>query len=172
MRRTMRGQVMGVSVKRRERIADAIQEALAEILRRVKDPRVGMVGVTGVELSPDLRHAKVRISVIGDDAARQRAMEGLERARGFIRSELGRAVRLRHVPELDFRLDESAAYSVRIAQLLRQIRAQEAATAPAGPGGGAGGAEGDREATSAGSGAGAGGADGGGEGPRGQADGR
>ena len=116
---------MGVSVKRRERVAEAVQEALAEILRRVKDPRVGMAAVTGVELSPDLRHARVRISVIGDDEARRRTMEGLERARGFIRSELGRAIRLRHVPELDFRLDDSAAYSVRIAQLLREIRAAE-----------------------------------------------
>ncbi|EKP93638.1 ribosome-binding factor A [Thermaerobacter subterraneus DSM 13965] len=124
------GQVMGVSAKRHQRVADAIQEALAEILRRVKDPRVGMAAVTGVELSPDLRHARVRISVIGDEAERQRTMEGLEHARGFIRSELGRAVRLRHVPELDFRLDDSAAYSVRIAQILREIRPSDDVSAP------------------------------------------
>ena len=124
-----------MSVKRRERVAEAIREALAEILRRVKDPRVGMAGVTSVELSPDMRHARVRISVIGDDETRRRTMEGLERARGFIRSELGRAIRLRHVPELDFRLDESAAYSVRIAQLLREIRAREGGSAGAGAGG-------------------------------------
>ncbi|HEY8552342.1 MAG TPA: 30S ribosome-binding factor RbfA [Thermaerobacter sp.] len=162
-----------MSVKRRERVADAIQEALAEILRRVKDPRVGMVGVTGVELSPDLRHAKVRISVIGDDAARRRAMEGLERARGFIRSELGRAIRLRHVPELDFRLDESAAYSVRIAQLLRQIRATESGAAPAGSPGEASGAGGEPGAAAPeGAGRGAAGADGDGDGQRGHADGR
>ena len=116
-----------MSTKRRLRVADAIQEALAEILRRVKDPRVGMAAVTAVELSPDLRHARVRISVIGDEAEQQRTMEGLERAKGFIRSELGRAVRLRHVPELDFRLDQSAAYSVRVAQLLREIRARDGA---------------------------------------------
>ncbi|HEY8394779.1 MAG TPA: 30S ribosome-binding factor RbfA [Thermaerobacter sp.] len=120
-----------MSTRRRLRVADNMQEALAEILRRVKDPRVGMASVTAVELSPDMRHARVRISVIGDEEARRRTMEGLESARGFIRSELGRVMRLRHVPELDFRLDKSAEYSVRIHQLLQALKSEQGGAAPA-----------------------------------------
>lgn len=131
-----------MSTRRRLRVADSLQEALAEILRRVKDPRVGMASVTAVELSPDMRHARVRISVIGDDEARRRTMEGLESARGFIRSELGRVMRLRHVPELDFRLDKSAEYSVRVHQLLQSLKNEPGGAGPAG--------EGDEESDAAG----------------------
>lgn len=123
-----------MSTRRRLRVADNMQEALADILRRVKDPRVGMASVTAVELSPDMRHARVRISVIGDEEDRRRTMEGLESARGFIRSELGRVMRLRHVPELDFRLDKSAEYSVRIHQLLRSLKENEQEAAGQGDG--------------------------------------
>jgi len=136
---------MAMSSRRRLRVADNMQEALAEILRRVKDPRVGMASVTAVELSPDMRHARVRISVIGDEEDRRRTMEGLESARGFIRSELGRVMRLRHVPELDFRLDKSAEYSVRIHQLLRSLKEQEAAGHGEGEGGVGEPAPGDEE---------------------------
>ena len=113
-----------MSTRRQLRLADALQQALAEILRRVKDPRVGMATVSRVELSADFRRAKVWVSVIGEEEEQRRTMEGLERAKGFIRSELGQAVRLRHVPELEFRLDQSAAYGVRISQLLRSLQGE------------------------------------------------
>lgn len=154
-----------MSTRRRLRVADSLQEALAEILRRVKDPRVGMASVTSVELSPDMRHARVRISVIGDEETRRRTMEGLERARGFIRSELARAVRLRHVPELDFRLDQSAEYSVRIHQLLRSLENANGGAAGT-PGGAAGPEEPGPDAGEAGDGA--PGAAAGGDRPRGE----
>lgn len=88
---------------RAERIAEEIRLALSEILRRkMHDPRVALASITEVDLSPDLRHARVYVSALDDPGRREEAVEGLSRAAGFVRRELGRMLRLRYLPELTF----------------------------------------------------------------------
>jgi len=93
----------------------------------VKDPRVtGLVTVTGVEVTRDLRHARVHVSILGTEAEKSETMEGLASVAGYLRAKLGRTLRLRVTPELDFRYDASIAHAARIDSLLEQIRADEA----------------------------------------------
>lgn len=109
--------------QRLQRIQEAVQQELGEILQReLRDPRIGFASVTGVEVSDDLRHARVYVSVLGDEAARGRTLEGLSRAHGFIRTELGRRLRLRTVPELSFVPDRSLERGARVSRLLARAR--------------------------------------------------
>ncbi len=107
---------------RRARVAEQILKELGEILHhRIKDPRKGWLTVTRVELSRDLLYAKVGVSVYGDEKAKRDAMDVLRRAGAFIRSELGKRLRLRQVPEIHFKLDESIEYSQRIHDILESL---------------------------------------------------
>ena len=110
--------------RRQDRVAEAIREEIATFLADgVKDPRVsGLVTVTGVELTRDLRSARVYVSVYGSDAEKQSTLEGLAAVSGRLRGQIGRALRLRVAPELAFKLDESIARAARIETLLSQIR--------------------------------------------------
>ena len=114
--------------RRPDRVAEAIREAVAMFLAEgVKDPRVtGLVTVTGVDVTRDLRHAKVHVSILGSDAERKETMEGLQSVAGHLRAKLGRTLRLRVTPELDFRYDASIAHAARIDSLLEQIRTGDA----------------------------------------------
>lgn len=104
-----------------ERLAEEIREGVAEIIGRgLKDPRVGFVTVTRVELSSDLRHARVHVGVLGSDSQRTESLGALDRATGFVRRELGRRLRLRLVPELSFRYDRGLDASDRVATLLKE----------------------------------------------------
>ena len=104
---------------RSARIADQIQRELAEVVRtELRDPRVGMVTFTGVELSRDQSHAKVFFTVLGADAAIEEALEGLQRAAGFLRSQLAHRLTTRKVPELHFAYDESVERGVRLSRLI------------------------------------------------------
>ena len=106
--------------KRSERVSDQIKEEIADILmRKIKDPRIGFVTVTDVELADDLRNAKVFVSVLG--AERSATLKGLESASEFIRSELGRRLRLKFIPELLFRYDDSAERGAHIMELLNEV---------------------------------------------------
>lgn len=108
---------------RPERLAALVQETLAEVVAtRVKDPRVGFVTITGVQVAPDGSHAHVRISVLGDEAAKQQALEGLQSARGFLRSELARQLTLRVTPDLHFTLDRGLEHAQRIEQVLADLK--------------------------------------------------
>jgi ribosome-binding factor A len=108
--------------KRCEKVAEAIHEEISSLLiKGVKDPRVGLVTVTGVKVTDDLHLATVYFSVIGDEAVRKGAEAGLNSARGFLRREIGKVLRMRYVPDLMFRYDESVEYGSRIENLLRQI---------------------------------------------------
>ncbi len=107
---------------RPERVATLVQETLAQVLAtRIKDPRVGFVTVTGVEVSPDCTHANVRISALGSEDEKQRAMEGLASARGFLRTQLAHALRLRVAPEIHFVLDRGIEHAQRIGEILDRI---------------------------------------------------
>lgn len=108
--------------RRTDRLGDLVRAELSELLLRdVKDPRVKLVSVVAVELTGDLRHAVVKVSVLGEESARLSAVEALEHARGFLRSELARRLRLRSTPELHFELDRGAEYSQRISDLLESL---------------------------------------------------
>jgi ribosome-binding factor A len=104
---------------RTQRIGDQIRAELAEILlRELRDPRVKLATISRVEVSPDLGHALVRVSVLGDEDQRLAAVAGLEHARGFLRRELAHRLSLRTTPELRFLLDRGAEHSQRIDELL------------------------------------------------------
>jgi ribosome-binding factor A len=104
------------------RVAELMQEEIADLLlRHLKDPRLALATVSRVEVSPDLRHARVYVSHVGSEAEQQAAMEGFQHAAGFIRGQLGKRLRLRYVPALEFQLDTSIAYGVRISSLLHKL---------------------------------------------------
>jgi len=107
--------------KRSSRVGDQIRMEIAEILMtKVKDPRIGFVTVTAVEVSDDLRNARVFVSVLGSDVGR--TFEGLDAARPFIRSELGRRLKLRFVPELSFREDRTAEEAEKLTKLMDEMK--------------------------------------------------
>jgi ribosome-binding factor A len=117
----------GMGTHRVERVAAQLREEISKIIiRDLKDPRIGMATISEVKLSPDLRNATVKVSVVGEDDARQSAIDGLDHAKGFIRRELGsRLSNLRFAPDLHFQLDEGVAYSVRMSKLLREVQQGE-----------------------------------------------
>ncbi|MEO7963786.1 MAG: 30S ribosome-binding factor RbfA [Gemmatimonadaceae bacterium] len=110
--------------RRPDRVAEAIREEVATFLAEgVKDPRVtGLVTVTGVDVTRDLRHARVFVSIMGDDDERSRTLEGLASVAGHLRGRIGRALRLRVAPEFEFQFDRSIASAARIETLLTQIK--------------------------------------------------
>jgi ribosome-binding factor A len=111
-----------MSSARVQRVADRIQVELAEILqRRLRDPRHGFLTVTGVEVSRDLRVAKVFVSTL-ESAALEATLATLDHAKGFIRHELGQRLTMRHTPEIIFRPDRSAEAGLRVARLLNEIK--------------------------------------------------
>jgi len=111
--------------RRTSRVEEASREVLAEVLaREVKDPRVGFVTITGVKVSPDLRHARVFVSVLGEDEEVARSMAGLESARGYMRSELGKHLRLKYLPEIEFVLEHGTEEALRLANLIREVASE------------------------------------------------
>ncbi len=115
-----------MSNNRSRRLAELLKEEISEIiLREVKDPRIGFVSLTDVEVSGDLRHAKVFVSVIGSDRERQDTMAGLEQATGFIRKLVGERITVYHTPEIIFRYDDSIEHGIHITQLIKEVRAED-----------------------------------------------
>jgi ribosome-binding factor A len=105
--------------QRLRRVADQIQRELALLLRaELKDPRVGMITLTGVEISPDLAHAKVFFTTLGDAEGLARTETGLKRAAGFLRSELSHRLKLRVTPEIRFVHDASVAHGAHLSKLI------------------------------------------------------
>ena len=114
--------VNAMSTRQRvQRVREEIKKEVSDIIREMKDPRIGFVSVVDVEVSNDLRHAKIFVSVFGDESEKKQSLAGLEAATGFIRTEIGRRIRLRHTPEILFRLDSSIERGARINQLLNEI---------------------------------------------------
>jgi len=115
-----------MTVKRSEKVAEAIHELVsALLLKGVKDPRIGFTTITGVKVSDDLHLATIYFSVIGSDEEKKSTESGLNSARGFIRRELGKSLRMRYVPDVLFRYDESVDYGQRIDTLLDELHATE-----------------------------------------------
>jgi ribosome-binding factor A len=111
---------------RANRVGEQMKKELSDIIgRKIKDPRIGFVTVTDVEVTGDLQQAKVFISVLGDEEQRENTLKGLAKAKGFIRSEIGSRIRLRKTPEIIFEWDESIDYGHRIDTLLHQVRTDD-----------------------------------------------
>ena len=106
---------------RLRRVDEAMREVLSEaVTKEIKDPRVGFVTVTAVDTASDLRHAKVYISVLGDDGKRQRSLDGLRSAHGFLQRRVADELRIKHTPTLEFLYDDSLDRGLRIEALLQQ----------------------------------------------------
>ncbi|GLC26603.1 30S ribosome-binding factor RbfA [Roseisolibacter agri] len=116
--------------RRPDRVAEAIREEVAGFLADgVKDPRVrGLVTVTGVDITRDLRHAKIFVSIMGSDAERDETLAGLTAVAAHLRGRVGRALRLRVAPELSFKTDASVGYAARIETLLEEVRRERDAS--------------------------------------------
>lgn len=108
------------------RVGEQIKKELSEILQlEIKDPRIGFVTVTAVEMSGDLQIAKVFVSVFGSPEEKQQTLAALEKAKGYMRSEIGKRIRLRYTPELVFVMDESLEHSEHINKLLNNVQADD-----------------------------------------------
>ncbi|MEJ9282281.1 MULTISPECIES: 30S ribosome-binding factor RbfA [Ureibacillus] len=108
---------------RANRVAEQMKKELGDIIgRKLKDPRVGFVTVTAVELTGDLQQATIYITTLGDEEEKNETLKALEKAKGFIRTEIGQRIRLRRTPELLFKFDSSIEYGNKIEQLLRSIK--------------------------------------------------
>jgi ribosome-binding factor A len=111
-----------MSELRANRVAEQMKKELGEIIsQKLKDPRVGFVTVTDVEVTGDLQEATIFISVLGTDQEKEDSLLGLTKAKGFIRSEIGKRIRLRKVPEIEFEYDEALEYGNRIETILRDL---------------------------------------------------
>ena len=113
--------------RRQDQLGELIGQELSDLIHnRLKDPRVGFASITGVELSGDLRHAKVFVSVMGSAEDQQATMRALSHAGGYLRHELAQRLTIRYTPELVFRLDESIARSSHLMELMRQVQEEPA----------------------------------------------
>jgi ribosome-binding factor A len=112
---------MSVMADRMRRVNEAIRAALAEGLLELKDPRIGFVTVTGVETSPDLRHARVWISVLGSEKKRKSSLEGLTSAHGVLQARIAGELRLKRTPQLAFEYDPTVERGVRMSHLIDEL---------------------------------------------------
>jgi ribosome-binding factor A len=121
---------------RPDRVGEQIRDELSALLSRgaVHDPGIGFITLTRVRVSPDLTLARVFYTTLGDPKARRETEKALARATPFLRRQIGGALRLRRVPEIEFRFDESVAHQDRIEQILRDLHEEEARRADAGSG--------------------------------------
>ncbi len=111
---------------RQEKLGELITAELSELIRtRVKDPRVGFASITRVEVSGDLRHAKVFVSVMGTPEEQAETMKGLKNAGGFLRHELASRMTLRYMPDLIFKLDTSIAEGARMLELIQRVEQED-----------------------------------------------
>ncbi len=112
--------------RRTDRVSVLIQRELSDIIQReLRDPRVGFCTVSQVEVSPDLRYADVKVSVVGDKKQKRNSITGLKSAAGFLRREVVQRIGLRHAPELRFELDDSVDQLMQIDRLLKRIHTQD-----------------------------------------------
>ena len=114
------------SSRRPDQVAEVVRQVVADaLLTELRDPRIGFVTVTEVRVTNELSVATVRVSVMGDAAEQERALEGLTSAAGFLRSRLGKAVTTRLVPEIRFELDQGLQHAARINQILGEIKREQ-----------------------------------------------
>lgn len=124
--------------RRAQKLAEAVREVVSmAILTELRDPRIRDVTVTYVEVSDDLRHAKVHVSVMGDQTRQDLSLRGLQNAAGFLQSKIATRVELRYTPRLNFVLDKGVKHSIEVAKILKRVLPPDdppAAETPAEPG--------------------------------------
>ena len=103
------------------RVNEAVKEVVSEGINELKDPRIGFVTVTGVETSPDLRHARVFVSVLGSDAKRAKTLDGLTAAHGVLQARVARELRMKRTPQLAFEYDPTVERGVRMTKLIDEL---------------------------------------------------
>ena len=103
------------------RVNEAVREVVSEAVGELKDPRIGFVTVTGVETSPDLRHARVFVSVLGSEAKRAKTLDGLAAAHGVLQARVARELRMKRTPQLAFEYDPTVERGVRMTQLIDEL---------------------------------------------------
>lgn len=114
---------------RPERLAEAIKKEVSSLLREeLKDPRIGFVSITSVEVSKDLRYANIFASVFGGPAEQKATIGALQKAQGFVRGELAKRIRLRYTPEITFKLDHSISRGSRLIELMNEVREKDVAS--------------------------------------------
>lgn len=113
-----------MNFKRSDRVADLIKEEIASLVLHgaIKDPRIGFVTITRVDMTPDLKEARVFFSQIGSDEDKEKSANGLNNASGYIRRHLAKRLDLRHIPAVTFLFDESLEYSDRIEKILKNMK--------------------------------------------------
>lgn len=110
---------------RTSRMAEAIKQEVAAIMQHeLKDPRIGFASITMVEVSGDKRHAKIFVSVLGDDVKTKESIKALRNAQGYIRTELSKRLKVRYTPEIVFELDTSISHGAKIMEVLRQVESE------------------------------------------------
>ena len=115
-----------MATRRQKQVAELLHQEISQLIQyRTQDPRLGFVTVTDVEISPDLRQARVYVTVLGDDVDAQSTLEGLASASGYFRRELGQSLALRYVPQLSFQLDTSLEYGLHIDNILDSIKEEQ-----------------------------------------------
>jgi ribosome-binding factor A len=120
-----------MSGRRRQQVGDLIRDEVSEILAgEMKDPRLGLVSITRVEMSPDLRYATLFTSVYGDEEEQQETIQALSGASGFIRRLLAPRLRIRHIPSIRFRLDHSMEHAEQITRTLNQVKSDDESEQP------------------------------------------
>jgi ribosome-binding factor A len=110
---------------RMRRVDEAMREVLSDAITRLKDPRIGFVTVTAVDTSPDLQHATVWVSVLGEETERKLTLEGLRSAHGLLQRAVNRELRMKKTPQLDFAYDDTAEKADRLERILRETDAGE-----------------------------------------------
>jgi len=112
--------------KRADRVSEAIKREISVMLtQEIKDPGIHFVTVTTVETADDLRHSRIFVSILGDEETRKESMAGLERAKGYIRRELGKRLQLRYTPDIHFNLDKSLDHAMKIKGILNKLKTEE-----------------------------------------------
>ena len=111
--------------ERMRRVNESVRQVLAEAVPELKDPRIGLVTITGVQTAPDLRHATVYVSVLGSIKKRTATLRGLEAAHGLLQSRLARELRLKRTPQLTFEYDPSVERGVRMSQLIDELAPED-----------------------------------------------
>jgi ribosome-binding factor A len=110
-----------VPSSRMRRVNESIKEVLGLTLPELKDPRIGFVTITGVETAPDLRHATVFVSVLGNEKAREKSLQGLAAAHGTLQARLARELRMKRTPQLTFEYDPTVERGVRMTKLIDEL---------------------------------------------------
>jgi ribosome-binding factor A len=111
--------------ERMRRVNESVRQVLAEAVPELKDPRIGLVTVTGVETAPDLRHAVVFVSVLGSEKKKRATMIGLDAAHGVLQARLARQLRMKRTPQLTFEYDQSVERGVRMSQLIDELAPED-----------------------------------------------